>query len=145
MKHELLIDGGRFCDYDGFVEEFNRADLAAFGGPPWDGVSFIDFDDFLKAAAEAAGGRVTIRWINSRKSMSDLGHEEMAKLWSRKRAQVPAWAFSPASTELLSRGYQERIDQATAGQGRTLFEWLVWQIRECVDDNGDELVDLKLE
>ena len=145
MQHGLLIDGDRFCDYDGFVEAFNRAYLAAFGGPPWDGVSFVDFDDFLKAAAEAAGGRVTIRWINSRKSRSELGHGEMAKLWSRKLAHIPRWAFSPPGNELLSRGYRERIDQAAAGQGRTLFEWLVWQIRECVDDDGAELVDLKLE
>jgi hypothetical protein len=140
-SQELVIDGDRFSDYDGFVEEFNRTYLAAFGGAPWDGVSFIDFDDFLKAA----GDRVTIRWINSQKSMSDLGHEEMARLWSRKLAHIPAWAFSPASNELLSRGYQEKIDQAAAGQGTTLYEWLVWQIRECVDDQGSEMIDLELE
>ena len=47
MQHEMIIDGGRFCDYEGFVGEFNRAYLAVFGGPPWDGEDFNDLDDFL--------------------------------------------------------------------------------------------------
>jgi hypothetical protein len=141
MQHELVIDGARFDNYDGFVEEFNRAYLAAFGGAPWDGVSFVDFDDFLTAVK----GQLTIRWINSEKSKSDLGHEEMAKHWSRRFAAIPAWSFSPATNEILSRDYQERIDQATAGQGRTLYEWLVWQISGSVDDDGEALVTLKLE
>ena len=135
MQHELLIDGSRFCDYQGFVAEFNRAYLAVFGGSPWDGDDLNDFDDFV----EAAGQRLTIRWINSQKSISDLGHAEMADYWSKAMASIPGWALAAASHQHMVRRHQEMIDQAAAGQGRTLFEWLVFQIR------SNEHVDLKLE
>jgi hypothetical protein len=123
MQPELLIDGGRFCDYDGFVAEFNRACLAAFGGPAWDGEDFNDLDDLL----EAAGGRLTIRWVRSRKSASDLGHEAMARFWSRALAGCRARFPRMAS---LHEDYQEKVDRATAGQGPTLFDWLAAQFRD---------------
>ncbi len=42
MRHTIVIDGDRFSDYDGFVDELNRGLLALIGGPPWDGDSFLD-------------------------------------------------------------------------------------------------------
>jgi hypothetical protein len=141
MKHELIIDGSHFSDYAGFVQEFNRAYVALFDGPTWDGESFDDFDDFLEAARDTTGERLTIRWLNSQKSRADFGYEAMAAYWSWALERVPVGALSPAGYELLSRRHHERIDRARAGHGRTLFEWMVWQIT----DHGDELVDLKLE
>ena len=132
MQHEIVIDGGRFCDYEGFVGEFNRAYLAVFGGPPWDGEDFNDFDDFL----ETPGERLTIRWMNSQKSMSDLGHEEMARFWSRWLARCRTEFPRLIS---MHQDYEEKIDRATAGRGETLFDWLVVQL--CYDEH----VELKLE
>ena len=45
MQKELVIDGARFCDYEGFVEEFNRAYVSVYGGLPWDGDDIVDFHD----------------------------------------------------------------------------------------------------
>lgn len=148
MQQELIIDGSQFSDYEGFVEEFNRAYLPMFGEPPWDGASFLELDEYLEAAQGANGERVSLRWINSQKSRSDLGHEEMAKFWLRTIAKIPRWSFSPAGNEFIRRGYEELLGQARAGQGRTLFEWIVWQISGDDSDDGERyetIVDLKLE
>jgi hypothetical protein len=140
MQHELVVDGTRFSDYDGFVREFNRAYLAVFGGPPWDG-EISDLHDLLESAREGAGECLTIRWINSKKSSADLGHEEMAEFCLQYIASIPEGVFSPASYRLVHGWNQESLDQARAGQGRTLFEWLVWQMT----GDDDEPVDLELE
>jgi hypothetical protein len=146
MPQELLIDGSRFCDYEGFVEEFNRAYMAAFGASPpdanapWDG-EISDLHDLIETTGEGGGERLTIRWIHSRKSASELGHGEMAEFWRRSVARIPAAVFSPDAYQLVYGWNQERLDQAEAGRGRTLFEYLVWQM----SGDGDDLVDLKLE
>lgn len=132
LGHEILINGNHFRDYAGFVEEFNRAYLAVYDGPPWDGKDFNDLDDFL----ESPGERLSIRWMNSEKSRADLGHEAMRAFWlqslERCRMELPQARFM--HEQLL-----ERIDQANAGHGSTLFDWLVDQLRDY------EHVDLRLE
>jgi hypothetical protein len=146
MQHELVIDGSRFRDYDGFVEEFNRAYVAAFGGRSWNGEYILDFCDLLEAAQDATEERLAIRWTHSAKSISELGYAEMAKYWSRKLALLARCEFSPSGYEAICRGYLDRLDQAKVGQGRTLFEFLVWQLRGDGDDPGDgDYVDLTLE
>lgn len=121
MPHELLIDGNRFRDYDGFVAEFNRAYVTVFGGPPWNGDDLNDLDDFLAAPAEG----LSVRWVNSRTSAAELGHAAMAAYWSRAlegcRAELP-------HVPSLHSGYEEKIVEATAGRGPTLFDWLVTQL-----------------
>lgn len=132
MPHELEIDGDRFRDYDGFVAEFNRAYLAVFGGRPWDGADFNDLDTFL----EAPGERLTIRWRDSARSRSDLGHDAMARFWSRSLASCRTEFPHQAA---IHRDYQEKIDDAAAGRGPTLFDWLVEQL------DHEEYVELILE
>jgi hypothetical protein len=135
MQNELIIDGARFCDYGGFVEEFNRAYVPRYGDPPWDGEDIEHFHDML----EGTGDPLRVRWIDSAKSASELGHAEMAKYWRRVLANIPQWALSPAGYELLRGANQEKLNQAEAGEGRTLFEWIVFQIGD------DELVSVSLE
>jgi hypothetical protein len=131
-EYELVIDGDRFCDYDGFVEEFNRAYVPMFGGPPWDGDDLADFHEML----EGTGGRLTVRWLNSQKSAAVMGHEALKKLWVRDleetKKRLPGFDY-------LHGIQQTRIDEAAAGNGKTLFEWLVFQFGD------DELVNLRLE
>ena len=147
MQHELVIDGSRFHNYEGFVEEFNRVYAAAFGGPSWDGEYILEFHEFVEAAQDATEARLEIRWIHSEKSISELGYEEMAKYWSRKLTLLARCEFSPSGYEAICRPYLERLEQARAGQGRTLFEFLVWQLRGDIDDpiEGDDSVDITLE
>jgi hypothetical protein len=147
MSNELLIDGERFRDYAGFVAELNRAYSAAFGDPPWDGECFDDFcdlDDFFFDLFDSfdeklagSGKRLTVRWVNSERSKAELGHREMVEYWSRSLAGIPD-GVTPACRQLITERYQALLDEAAVGRGRTLFEWLVFQI-------GDGLVDLSLE
>jgi hypothetical protein len=146
MSLEMMIDGARFCDYAGFVEEFNRAYALAVGASTsdwnasWDG-DITDLHELLEATIEVRGKPLTIHWTNSQKSIFDLGHREMAEFWRQSIESIPAAVFSPASYQLVHGWNQERLDQAETGQGRTLFEYLVWQIR----GDGEDLVELKLE
>ncbi|MCC2668902.1 MAG: hypothetical protein K0Q72_1373, partial [Armatimonadetes bacterium] len=107
----------------------------------------VDFHDLVEAAQDATEEPLTIRWIHSEKSISELGYEEMAKYWSRKLALLATCGFSPSGYEAICRGYLERLDLAKAGQGRTLFEFLVWQLRGDSDDpvDGDDRLDPTLE
>jgi hypothetical protein len=139
MGHDLIINGDQFSDYEGFVDAFNGAYLPGVGEPAWKG-EISDLHEILEAAWDATGEPLTIRWIHSRKSMSDLGHEEMAGFWLRHLKSIPEEVFSPASYQLIRGRNQEMLYQARAGKGRTLFDYLVWQIR-----GEDELVVLKLE
>lgn len=131
MTLELVIDGGRFRDYDGFVAELNRAYVAAFGGTPWNGEDFNDLDDFLNAPAE----RLSIRWTECRKSAAELGYDAMAACWSQSLSRCRA-AFPDVPS--LHQDYQAKLDDAVAGRGPTLFDWLVIQL-------SPENVDLTLE
>jgi hypothetical protein len=132
LAHEVVIDGGCFNDYVGFVEEFNRAYLSVFGGRPWDGDDFNDFDDFL----ESPNGRLTIRWVQSASSRAALGQEAMRAFWLRSlercEAELPQAGF-------IHQQLRERIDEGALGHGNTLFDWLVGQLRD------NEHVDLVLE
>jgi hypothetical protein len=140
MQHEIVIDGDRFSDFHGFIEEFNRAYLPHFGGPSWEG-DVSEIDDLLEIARNALGKPLAIRWVNSQKSRSNLGHGAMAQFMAREIANIPEWAMGPESYKLIRSGYQKSLDEAAAGHGRTLFEWLVWQIH----DESGELVNLALE
>jgi hypothetical protein len=140
MRPELIIDGARFSDYEGFVAEFNRAYLAAFSGPPWEG-DISDLQDLLEAAREETGEPVTIRWIRAEKSRADLGHEQMAEVSLRQMASIPTDVFSPEGYELVHGWARRRLHQAQVGEGRTLFEWLVWQM----DGEGDDVAHVTLE
>ena len=141
MRNELVIDGSHIRDYDDFMREYNRAYRAVFGGLPWNG-EISDLHEFLEAVREGAGERLTIRWTNSQRSSADLGHEQMAEFWLRSLASIPESAFSPGGYQLVYGWKQESLDQARAGEGRTLFEYLGWQIR---GEDGDELIELQLD
>jgi hypothetical protein len=118
MQPEVVIDGSRFCDDPGFVDEFNRGYRAIFGGPAWDGDDFNDFDDLLDGPAS----RIKIRWIHSGKSRIDLDFHQMAGFWGRfiERTESLGLYVLP---EL-----RQRVEDANCGRGATLFDWLREQL-----------------
>jgi hypothetical protein len=136
MPHDLVIDGNHFCDCDGFVTEFNRACLAAIGGLTWDG-DFHRFGEFVEMASETAGGILTVRWLNSRKSCRDLGHEQTVRYCLRQMERIPVPPSSPGFA-IAYRWYEDWLHRARRGQGRTVFEWLVWQIRGDGEPGAEE-------
>lgn len=126
--HEIVIDGTRFHDYVGFVEEFNRGALGLFGEPAWDGEDWDAFDDMV----ESLGSRLTIRWTHSEKSRSDLGYRQRAERLQNTVDEARSIGVY-VLPELL-----EGIDDANAGRGWTEFDWLI-------DLLSHENVDFELE
>ncbi len=118
------IDGANFSDFAGFIAEFNRGFISHVGGD-WKG-NLDAFNDYLSWA----DGRCTIRWANSAKSQSDLGHEAMAD-----------WLVNNLTSFHSSNlaGVQQRVDTAHSGMAQTLFDWLTEIIRE-----NSDYVDLEL-
>lgn len=128
----VVIDGSRFADYSGFVNEFNRGYMAVFAGPPWDGDDFDDLDELLELPPE----RYVIRWINSAKSRTDLGYQAMIEF---KRHRLESCQATFPSVGFMQDEYRDAIAAASAHQGATLFDYLVDQLKY------EEYCDLILE
>jgi len=108
------IDGGNFSDFAGFIAEFNRGFVSDVGGD-WNG-NLDAFNDYLSWD----DNRCTIRWLNADKSQADLGHSAMADWLAGNLTRC-----HPSNLA----GVQQRLDDATAGSGPTLFDLLVEIIR----------------
>jgi hypothetical protein len=117
---DLIIDGTQFSDYAGFVRELNRAMALCFPNGLWDGQDFNDLDNLLESPE-----RYSIRWLNSATSRDVLGHDLMEVFWSD--ALIRCRESFPAMTT-LHKEYEDKVELAAAGVGRTLFDYLVEQL-----------------
>jgi hypothetical protein len=112
------IDGANFSDFAGFIAEFNRGFVSHVDGD-WNG-NLDAFNDYLSWPDD----RCTIRWLNADKSQADLGHCAMADWLVENLTRC-----HPSNRA----GVQQRLDDAIAGSGQTLFDWLLEIIRENSD------------
>lgn len=119
---ELVLDGRCISCFGDFVTEFNRCYCRIYGGPEWSGLDFNELDDFLEHAAP-----VTLRWTHSEVSRKNLGYRAMREWWidslNRSRNKFPTHEFMH---EWCSQG----IHESESNQGRTLFEYICWQIEQ---------------
>jgi hypothetical protein len=115
MKPIVTIDGARFVDFHGFVDEFNRTYVRQFNAI-WNG-NLDAFNDYL----DWLDGEYTLVWLNAEESGRNLGHAEMVR-WLAGNIQTchPDNIMDVAT----------RIRDARLGLGPTLFDWLVQIIRE---------------
>lgn len=118
----LVLDGRRISCFGDFVIEFNRAYCGIFGDPEWSGQDFNELDDFLEYAAP-----VTLRWTHSDLSREALGYQAMTEWWkaslSRSRKNFPTHEF-------MHQWFIEGIDESESSHGRTLFDYICWQIEQ---------------
>ena len=120
-----VIDGDNFTDFDSFTKEFTRVLCSQFGAN-WRG--HLDaFNDFLYWPERP----YVLVWKSVERSRAALGHGEMVK-WLEERIKNCHPTGVPH--------FQERLDAARAGQGPTMFDFLV----EIIRDN-EEFVELRLE
>jgi RNAse (barnase) inhibitor barstar len=114
-NHVYVIDGNRFSDFGGFIREFN---LKVFGdAKTWSG-NLDQLEDMLRGGygTPTNNEAFTIRWLNSKKSRSDLGHAAMNELLRRIRSRV-----HPTNIE----EWNMRIQLTAQNKGETLFLNLV--------------------
>ncbi len=127
------INGENFCDFPGFIEEFNRGFVSKIypDAPKWDG-NLLYLDELLELPPGEEP--YVIRWRNSSKSRTDLDHVAMANHWRGCIAK---------SHPVLLAGFESRFDEANRGLGMTMFDWMVDNL--CQPDENGNCVELLLE
>lgn len=118
-----VIDGAAFDDFDGFVGEFNTL----LCHHTWNG-NLDAFNDILRGGFGTPETTWTLRWVDSERSRSVLGHPAMAH-WLRRTLQ----SCHPTNRA----GIEARLRAAQRGEGETLFDLIVEIIREHAPD-GEE-------
>ncbi|KAL6078739.1 Barnase inhibitor [Balamuthia mandrillaris] len=122
-KMDLLptreLDGNRIEDLDSFYDEVARQLLSP--GISW-GRNLSALDDILRGGFGTPEGTVwRIRWVNSQRSRQQLGHAALARWLEQGLTRV-----HPSNRKL----WEERLAEARAGRGETLFDKLVEVIRD---------------
>jgi RNAse (barnase) inhibitor barstar len=110
------INGTRFATLDEFYQEISRVLVP---GMTW-GRNLDAFDDILRGGSGTPNEGFEIRWRNHALSRERLGHEETARQLEIKLQRC----------HRSSRGeIQRELEDALAGRGPTVFDWLVEIIR----------------
>ena len=112
----LVIDGARFCDFEGFTREFNRL----IDNHTWRG-NLDAFNDILRGGFGTPDGGWVLRWLNSDVSRATLGHQATARRLERLLVTC-----HPSNRPLI----EAEIFHARRGEGPTLFDEIVNIIRD---------------
>lgn len=111
------IDGTRFGTLDEFFREF---EAAVIPGVEW-GRNLDAFVDVLRGFGTPPEG-FTLVWRKHAVSKDRLGHIETVRALEARLRQC-----HPDNRGEVTR----QLDAARAGQGPTVFDWLVEIIRDC--------------
>ncbi|SDI98885.1 Barstar (barnase inhibitor) [Actinokineospora alba] len=122
----LVVDGSNFADFGGFAREFSRL-LCHY---TWRG-NLDAFNDILRGGFGTPENGWVLRWLDSEKSRSALGHEATAR-----RLEGLLTTCHPSNRS----GIRARIANARRGEGPTLFDEIVEIIR-IHGPGGDESED----
>ena len=116
MKRVIVIDGGNFCDIEGFYCEI---DNLLTKGLKWKtGHNMAAFNDILAGGfgVHELGEAITIVWKNFSKSRRDFGYEATVNYYEQMLAKC-----HPANRTIV----QERISDAKNRTGLTLLDIIV--------------------
>jgi hypothetical protein len=111
----LVIDGSRFDDFTGFAREFTRL----LDDYEWRG-NLNAFNDILRGGFGTPEGVWILRWLNSERSKSMLGHEARAQ-------QLEELGPNVHPTNKVE--FHEELAMARRHEGPTLFDLIVEIIR----------------
>jgi Barstar (barnase inhibitor) len=125
-KKEYVVDGSRFSTLAETTAEFTRVLGLAM---PWNG-NLDAFNDFLHGGFGTPDGGFILTWRHSNLSRQHLGYGETLR-WLEERVQH-CHASNVAH-------FQERIVAARREEGETLFDELVFIIRDHAE------IELRLE
>jgi RNAse (barnase) inhibitor barstar len=108
-KTILAIDGNKFSDFETFVAEVS---VKIFDDDKtWSG-SLDQLNDMLRGGYGTPDEPFSVRWVNSKKSQTHLGHEAMLEWLVGHRKVV-----HPSNMAM----WEKRIELAQNGEGETLF------------------------
>lgn len=110
------IDGSLFTSLEGFFAHFGERALSS----PW-GRNLNAFNDVLRGGFGTPEDGFTLRWKNHSVSRHRLGYEETVRQLERKLQRC-----HPAHRAIAA----QELEAAMAGQGPTVFDWIVEIIRE---------------
>ncbi len=122
-----VIDGARFSTLGEFYDEVERVLVPAAS---W-GRNLDAFNDILRGGFGTPDEGFILRWVNSAQSRQRLGHAETCRILERQLVRC-----HQANRPRVSR----ELDAARAGEGPTVFDWLV-EIIETHEPKGDEPED----
>jgi hypothetical protein len=126
----FVLDGARVAGLEGFWDEVERVLL-----PPttvW-GRSLDAFNDVLRGGFGTPDDGFVLRIVHASKLREALGHHETSRWLEARLPDVHASNVS---------GFTQRLDEARAGRGPTLFDELVDILHERAgDDVTLELVE----
>jgi RNAse (barnase) inhibitor barstar len=111
------IDGMRFSTLEEFFREISRVLIP---GAEW-GHNLDAFDDILRGGFGTPEAGFTLRWKNHELSRGRLGRPETVR-----QLELRLQRCHPASRSSVARD----LDMTKAGQGSTVFDWLVEIIRD---------------
>lgn len=123
MTTEYTIDGSRIRSLEEFYDEISRVLIPSHR---W-GRNLDAFNDILKGGF-GTPRRFALRWRHSEKSRVNLGHPETARQLELQLARC-----HPANRDNV----KQKLADARAGIGPTVFDWLVEIIRNH-GPGGDE-------
>lgn len=126
---EYRLDGTRIVSLDTFFDEFSRVVLPH---QTW-GRNLDAFNDVLRGGFGTPADGFTLVWCCSAVSKANLSFDETVRQLERRLARCHA----------SHRGRILReIEEAQAGAGKTVFDWLIEIIRAhgpCGDEAHDEV------
>ena len=120
MAKEYVLDGAKITSLEAFFEQVSRVLIP---GAYW-GRNLDAFNDILRGGFGTPDEGFMIRWINSDASRTHLGHTETAR-----QLEMTLERCHPSNRPAVRHDLQE----ARAGQGSTVFDWLI----EIIDEHGD--------
>ena len=127
-KRVYVIDGADFSTLEGFWDEIGDKLMAGEYR-----VSNLDaFNDILHGGFGTPEEGFILVWKNSALSRERLGHAETVK-WYEKTVQT----CHPSNVTRM----KENLERARAGEGTTLFDWLV----EIITGESHDDIELRLE
>ena len=128
----LVIDGSRFSDFAGFVEEFSRL----LPDHAWSG-NLDAFNDILRGGFGTPEDGFILRWRHARHSRDALGWPATER-WLHEKLEH----CHPTNREHVATD----IERAERREGQTLFDIIVEIIRTHGPggDEGSDLVLLEL-
>ena len=134
LKRTFEIDGDNFETLEEFYDEVGRVFVQH---PNW-GRNLDAFNDLLRNEYGKPMKGYTIHWKNSAKSRKQLGFPETIRQLEAQLKQCHA---------SNRKGVQQDLKQAHAGQGTTVFDWLVAIIKDhgLGGEEADDRVELILE
>ena len=110
------LDAENFSTLEGFYDEVSRVMIP---GATW-GHSLDAFNDILRGGFGTPDEGFTLRWTNHELSRTRLGYSETAR-----QLELSLQRCHPSRREALRRD----LALARAGQGPTVFDWLLGIIR----------------